>query len=96
MIKEMDYKVPNGKLIRVKADVKADVENNLLLLRDVKITGDFFLHPEESIEKIENSLKGKKLEREGLEKTIRRVVEEEDIKMLGVSEKDFVDALMML
>lgn len=90
MIKETDYKVSGGKLIRIKAEV----ENNFL--QDVKITGDFFLHPEESIELIERSLIGKKLEKEELEMTIKDVIEKNNIKLLGISEKDFVEALMKL
>lgn len=90
MIKEIDYKVVGGKLIRIKADVEENI------LKNVKITGDFFLHPEEKIELIEKNLRNKKLEREELERAIRKVVHENEIQLLGVSEKDFVDAIMQI
>ncbi len=35
-------------------------------IKSIKITGDFFLHPEETIEKLEVSLVGVKLEKESI------------------------------
>lgn len=45
------YKVPGGKLLTVK--LKFDSR-----LRDVQILGDFFVFPEDSLPKIEQSLLG--------------------------------------
>jgi len=42
-----------------------------MVIRTIKITGDFFLHPEETIEKLEENLVGVKLEKE----TIRNKIE---------------------
>ncbi len=42
-----------GKLIRIKAIFEGDK------IRTIKITGDFFLYPEDAIEDIEKSLKDK-------------------------------------
>ncbi|MBI1971809.1 MAG: hypothetical protein HYS53_00770 [Candidatus Aenigmarchaeota archaeon] len=42
-------KVAGGKLLRVKVDFEERIKN-------VQITGDFFAHPEDIIEKIEASL----------------------------------------
>lgn len=44
-------KVPGGKLLRIKVDYDEKVS-------DIKITGDFFIHPEDSVTDIENLLKG--------------------------------------
>ncbi len=44
-------KVPGGKLLRIKVDFGGKINK-------VQITGDFFAHPEDVIEKIENSLSG--------------------------------------
>jgi len=88
--KRINYKVPNGKLIRIEANLEGNV------LKDVKITGDFFLYPEEKVEEIEKALHERKLLRKEIEKTILKVVKENKINLLGVSVKDFVDALMML
>jgi len=42
-------KVPGGKLIRIKV-VFSDI------IESVQITGDFFLHPEDSLLKIEEAI----------------------------------------
>lgn len=47
-----EYKTPGGKLVRVDFDV------NDGLLRDVVVSGDFFLYPEEALEGITASLDG--------------------------------------
>ncbi|MFH1650334.1 MAG: hypothetical protein ABIA93_07360 [Candidatus Woesearchaeota archaeon] len=47
MISSSVLKVPNGKLLR------AEVEHDGNRIKKVKITGDFFLHPEEVIIRIE-------------------------------------------
>lgn len=47
-----EYKVPRGKLVVADLDV-ADGR-----LRNVRITGDFFLYPEEALEPIVASLEG--------------------------------------
>jgi len=90
MKKEIDYKVPNGKLVRISADLELD------RIKRIMISGDFFLHPEGKIELIENSLKGKKLERKELEDTIKKVVQKNGIQLLGVSVQDFVYAIMLI
>ena len=46
------YKMPGGKLIRVDVEV-IDGE-----LRDVVVSGDFFLYPEEALERISGALAG--------------------------------------
>ena len=50
MYGEATEKVSGGKLVRVKVNF----DN---IIRDVQITGDFFLHPEDCIHEIENVLK---------------------------------------
>lgn len=48
---EILKKIPNGKLIRLKIDADETINQ-------IKITGDFFLYPEESIEEIEKNIAG--------------------------------------
>ena len=47
-----EYKTPGGKLVRV------DVEVTDGALRDVVVSGDFFLYPEEALEGITGALQG--------------------------------------
>ncbi len=43
-------------------------------IKSIKITGDFFLHPEETIEKLEASLVGVKLEKESIKNKIEFIL----------------------
>ena len=47
------YKVPNGKLLKIFLEFNE--KNNSI--ESIKITGDFFAYPEETIEIMENKLK---------------------------------------
>ncbi len=47
-----EYKTPGGKLVKVDLAVAGDQ------LRDVAVTGDFFLYPEEALGAISGSLDG--------------------------------------
>ena len=47
-----EYKTPGGKLVRV------DLEADGGVLRDVVVSGDFFLYPEEVLDAISGSLQG--------------------------------------
>ncbi len=46
------YALKDGKLVVVDATFDGDI------IKNIRITGDFFLHPEERIEYIEDRLKG--------------------------------------
>ena len=43
-------------------------------IKSIKITGDFFLHPEETIEKLEGSLVGVKLEKDSIKNKIEYIL----------------------
>lgn len=47
-----EFKVPKGKLVVVDLEVEGDS------LRDVRLSGDFFLYPEEALEPLTASLEG--------------------------------------
>lgn len=85
---EIDYKVPNGKLIRVSAKVK---DNKIKLIR---ITGDFFLHPEERIFELEKALLGRNLDKVTLQKTIEKSLA--GCEMVGISPEELVNAFLKL
>lgn len=54
------------KLIRVMIRYD-EIKNSIILIR---ITGDFFLYPEETLESLETTLIGAKLERDSLKEEI--------------------------
>ncbi|MGH7920639.1 MAG: biotin--protein ligase [Candidatus Dormibacteraceae bacterium] len=47
-----EYKVPGGKLVIVDCEVAGDV------LRDVQLSGDFFLEPPEALSTLDQALEG--------------------------------------
>jgi lipoate-protein ligase A len=80
MIFQAKQKVKEGKVVKVEVDCDE-------LIRNVKITGDFFLHPEDILEEIEKSMVG--LERNADEETITsnilKVIADRDVQMIGIS-----------
>jgi lipoate-protein ligase A len=87
-VKTSTYKVPDGKLIKVK--VWAD--NDVIL--KVTITGDFFLHPEFVLEKIESNLVGVRLRKQELIDSINEVVNQEEASLIGANTSDFCHAIL--
>jgi lipoate-protein ligase A len=47
---EITHKIPHGKLVRISLDYDTTI------LQDIKICGDFFIHPEETVEEMERAL----------------------------------------
>ncbi|MDY6764311.1 MAG: hypothetical protein SV377_01270 [Halobacteria archaeon] len=78
---EASRKVEGGKLVKVK------VEDN-----SVTILGDFFMHPEESIEGLERRIaKVIDSETEYIESEIRDYFEENKVRLLGASPRDIAE-----
>ena len=84
------YKVPDGKLIKVFLDF--DKKNNSI--NSVKITGDFFAYPLESIDVIENELEDTVLDKSVLVEKINNLVEKHDIQFIGVDAVSIADCIM--
>ncbi|HDN83155.1 MAG TPA: hypothetical protein ENG50_02185 [Candidatus Altiarchaeales archaeon] len=87
-MKKIEYKVPGGKLLKISAMVESDK------IKDIKIHGDFFAYPEESIEKLEVGLKNIPLE----ESKIREILENSlrEVELIGISKEDLLHVLMKL
>jgi len=83
-MKSVDYKVPKGKLLRISADVKKK------RIKDIRIYGDFFIYPEESISVIEDTLKGQMIDDRLNQKLLNATRE---FNMIGVSVDDIVHVL---
>ena len=85
------YKVPQGKLLKIS--VEYDEKNNIL--RDIRITGDFFAYPEEAIELMETKLRNVLMEREQLQETIRTIITEYHIEFIGVDAEGLTQGILM-
>ncbi len=87
-IKKLCYKVEGGKLVKVLLSTKAGK------IEKVKITGDFFMHPETFIEDLENALPGRSLDEEDLAAFIRHLFEKKQVVLLGASPEDLAKCIV--
>ncbi len=85
------YKVPQGKLLKISVEYtkKKNVINNIW------ITGDFFAHPEESIELMEKKLRNTVLEQKQLLEKIRSIISEYHIQFVGVDAEGLTKGILM-
>ena len=87
-MKQSVYKVPQGKLIKIKLWID---QNSI---QKVTITGDFFLHPEICLEKIEQTLIGVSLSEDDLSAAINSVIHDEQAILIGASSADLTNAIL--
>ena len=86
---ESSYKIPGGKLVKVKLETSSGT------IVEVKILGDFFLHPEETLHEIEDSLVGTTADETSIEKTITQTLTEFDATLIGATAADIAKTIMM-
>ncbi|MEM0217062.1 MAG: lipoate protein ligase C-terminal domain-containing protein [Candidatus Bathyarchaeia archaeon] len=84
-----EYKVAGGKLIRTTVTV----ENGII--RDIKLTGDFFMHPEDFIEELEETLRGAPFNEKVIVEHIKTLASKRGVVLIGVSPEDFAKCIMM-
>jgi hypothetical protein len=85
MEENITYKAPQGKLLRIKADIEDSV------IQEITITGDFFIHPEEALLKIEKILQGKRVE--NIKEIMEEFMAENNVEIVGFTPKDLEEAL---
>jgi hypothetical protein len=85
MNKKIVHKIPQGKMLRIEADISGSVINN------IKITGDFFIHPEEAITEIENFLITKNVQ--NIEQGLSAFLNKKNIRIIGFTPADLQEAL---
>jgi lipoate---protein ligase len=83
-----DYKAHGGKMIRVRLTEKDG------RIETVKVSGDFFLVPEESLPKLEKMLVDTQLDERELKLLVDRFFRGTQAHGLGVSPDDFVKAIL--
>ena len=73
-------KITGGKLVRLQLEYTS-------LINKAIITGDFFLHPEDKLECIEQCLRNLPLtlSEEEFQKQIEKTVQQENILMVGIT-----------
>ena len=88
-MEKAEYKVKGGKMIRIQLVKKCS------RIETLKITGDFFLHPETLIEQLERELKGLELNENDLAKFIKSLINREKATLLGASPEDIAKCIVM-
>lgn len=86
-MKIIDYKIPNGKMLKIKVSFEGE------LIKSIRIMGDFFLHPESTIEDIEESIVGFEVSIERLSSEIQKVLDENNAVLIGASALDIAVAI---
>jgi lipoate---protein ligase len=82
-MKRFEYKVPGGKLIRVKLEI----EDNII--RSIQLTGDFFMLPENDLEELETKLIGLQSNPQQIERTVIAFFTNKKTTIAGASSSDF-------
>jgi len=80
------YKARGG-LIRVKLTVKSEV------IEEIRFSGDFFMYPEEALEKLEEKLKGTPAREEEILKVIKDFYKETKVLTPGVKPEDWLETI---
>ena len=80
-------KVEGGKLVKVSLELEQGK------IKYIKITGDFFMHPEEAIERIENYLIGVAFDRAEIKDNISKTITKNNIQLFGVDADSFAEAI---
>ena len=89
MIYQATKKVSGGKLLRV------EIEGSNNKIRHITITGDFFLHPEEALGRIEQSLCGMTFDTsiEDYAEDISEMLYQTEANFVGVSPQHIAEAI---
>jgi lipoate-protein ligase A len=77
-----------GKLLRI------DLEYDANTIQSIRITGDFFLYPEEGIERLQTQLVGAPLEKEKLAQRIGEIFVQEKMEAFGFNAEQLAEAII--
>ena len=91
MLKTAQNIYKTQKLIKILLEYN-DQEDGKKIINSIKITGDFFLYPEESLEDLEAQLKGTLLDRYKLKEKIDKCLENSEA--FGFDTESMVAAIL--
>ena len=81
-MRRAERKVPGGKLVQMTCVDGA-----------VRLTGDFFLHPEDALPDLESFLSTLAGDRDAMARAIGEHIERSGIRLIGLRPEDLVDLL---
>ena len=86
-----DYKVPGGKLLRVRMTLDETVTPPRIAT--LSVNGDFFMHPEDAIEDLESRLIGTPCEAAALRAKVQAFFDS-DVQVLGADVDGIVHVIV--
>lgn len=90
----MEIKTPQGIHKSKGGLIRSFVTIEKGMIKEISISGDFFLFPEEAFFKIAEELKGIKAKREDVEQKIKEIYTRENIQSPGTTPSDFAESIM--
>jgi len=87
-MKRAIYKVPNGKLLKIALEEEGGT------IKMIKITGDFFIYPEENLEKMEVELLGCEMSAGKLSITIDEFIKVNPTELFGLDEESLIQTIL--
>ena len=90
MISKAEYKIPKGKLVKISLEY--DENSNKII--NLRIMGDFFAYPDESIEILEKELSGANLSRKNLIEKIDNVVRKNNFEFIGINPEGLTEGIL--
>ena len=85
------YKIPNGKLMKISLDY--DKKSNKII--KLKITGDFFVYPEEGIEIIENEMEKTIIDKDIIYNKMEKIISNNFIQLIGLNSEGITKGIIM-
>lgn len=76
-----------GKLLKISLSYDT-------VIREIRITGDFFLYPEEGIEQLQSQLVGVELTKEKLVERINQILRHEELEPFGFNSEQLAEAIL--
>lgn len=85
--------MPIGEYKSGSGLIRAELEISDGRIEYIRFTGDFFIFPEEKLEKLESLLEGERIEREDLSDKIEEFYED-DVETPGMVSEDWLKAVL--
>ncbi len=94
MIRKAHNTYKTKKLIKVYLEYEEhdDYEENRKIISSVRITGDFFLYPEDSLDDLEKELRGTRLNKDELKKKVDESLSNSEV--FGFDSESLADAIL--
>ena len=86
-----DYKVAGGKLLRVRLSLKDS--DGQLTIQSISITGDFFMHPEDAIEKLEQALINVVFQQDAVHQAVNAFFDG-NVEVIGAGPEDITHVIL--